>query len=389
MKRNKIIDLGMHPFSDTFITEQQLSLSEPIFPLTCYLDSKSGLIKTGVDTNTYDRYNLYDYSYTSSNSNLSKNHWKNFAKYLLEKNYLDKNSSVLEIGSNDGYLSLQLKEFVKKIIGIDSSKHISELATKKGLLTIPEFFSFTQSNSIKSHHGIFDIVLANNVLNHIDDLDDFCQGINNILSDDGKFIFEVPYWKNTILDFRYDQIYLEHVNYFTLKSIHSIFKKYNLFIEEFEEVDYHGGSLRVILSKKNKENNKLKLSIEKEVELGLFSLDTYSKYQKKIEDDRSKLIIKLHEIKLKGFPIIAIGAAAKGNTYLNFHKLDSTIIDYVTDSSIHKIGKYTPLSRIKILSDNEVLDKYDKVYALILSWNLAEVIKPKLKELNNNIQFIN
>ena len=389
MSKVKIIDLGMHPFSDTFISKEQLSLSEPIYPLNCYLDPVSSLITTGVKTSADDRYNLYDYSYTSSNSNFSRSHWNDYSEFLAIKGLIEETSSVIEIGSNDGYLSLQIKEKVKNIIGIDSSRYISDLAIKNGLYTIPEIFNSEQAIKIKNKHGRFNLIIANNVLNHIDDLHDFCRAIDDLLDDKGRFIFEVPYWKYTVKDFKYDQIYHEHVNYFTLKSIDFIFNKFNLFIEDFLEVDYHGGSLRVVISRSKKECYNLKQAIISEEKLGLFSISTYIDFQEKIEKDRSELIIKLHQIKSEKIPIIAVGAAAKGNTFLNFHKLDSSIIDFVTDSSPHKIGKFTPLSRIEISSDEEVFKNYQEAYALILSWNLSKPIKKKLKELNPKIKFLN
>ena len=389
MSKVKIIDLGMHPFSDTFISKEQLSLSEPIYPLNCYLDPVSSLITTGVKTSADDRYNLYDYSYTSSNSNFSRSHWNDYSEFLAIKGLIEETSSVIEIGSNDGYLSLQIKEKVKNIIGIDSSRYISDLAIKNGLYTIPEIFNSEQAIKIKNKHGRFNLIIANNVLNHIDDLHDFCRAIDDLLDDKGRFIFEVPYWKYTVKDFKYDQIYHEHVNYFTLKSIDFIFNKFNLFIEDFLEVDYHGGSLRVVISRSKKECYNLKQAIISEEKLGLFSISTYIDFQEKIEKDRSELIIKLHQIKSEKIPIIAVGAAAKGNTFLNFHKLDSSIIDFVTDSSPHKIGKFTPLSRIEISSDEEVFKNYKEAYALILSWNLSKPIKKKLKELNPKIKFLN
>jgi len=389
MSKVKIIDLGMHPFSDTFISKEQLSLSEPIYPLNCYLDPVSSLITTGVKTSADDRYNLYDYSYTSSNSNFSRSHWNDYSEFLSNKGLIDETSSVIEIGSNDGYLSLQIKEKVKNIIGIDSSRYISDLAVKNGLYTIPEIFNSEQAIKIKNKHGRFNLIIANNVLNHIDELHDFCRAIDDLLEDKGRFIFEVPYWKYTVKDFKYDQIYHEHVNYFTLKSIDFIFNKFNLFIEDFLEVDYHGGSLRVVISRSKKECYNLKQAIISEEKLGLFSISTYIDFQEKIEKDRSELIIKLHQIKSEKIPIIAVGAAAKGNTFLNFHKLDSSIIDFVTDSSPHKIGKFTPLSRIEISSDEEVFKNYKEAYALILSWNLSKPIKKKLKELNPKIKFLN
>lgn len=388
MKESVIIDLGMHPFSDTFISKDQLELSEPIIPLQCILNKESFLIKTRYDTRHFDRYNLYDYSYTSSNSSFSKNHWIQYSDYLLENRFIDNNSKVLEIGSNDGFFSLVLKKHVKQILGIDSSKFISEVAKKNGLDTIIDYFTYKNALKIKNSKGQFNLIIANNVLNHIDDLDDFCNGIKVLLKENGKFAFEVPYWKNTIRDFKYDQIYHEHVNYFTLKALKALFAKHNLKIFSYEEVNYHGGSLRVTVSNKEKNSQKLQKAIKEEEDYGLFDIDIYKNYMTHIKKKKYELLKKLIELKINNTQIIAVGAAAKGNTFLNFHNLNSDIVDSVTDSSEYKIGKYTPMSRIKILSDEEAFKKHKEVYALILSWNISKEIKSKLLTINSNIKFI-
>ena len=161
-------------------------------------------------------------------------------------------------------------------------------------------------------------------------------------------------------------------------------------IKSVKLVDYHGTSLRVTAQKKDfmgEESEEIRNMIKAEEEYGAFKPETYELFMQRIKKQRSKFMQKVHKIKENGDSIIAVGAAAKGNTFLNFYKLDNTILDYVTDASPHKKGKYTPATRIPIVGD-EIFVNYSKVYALILSWNIAEQIKPKLLPINPNIEFL-
>ena len=159
---------------------------------------------------------------------------------------------------------------------------------------------------------------------------------------------------------------------------------------DVEVVDYHGGSIRVY-SKVNPSKISPNVSklIDKEEKEGLFKAETYSKFMTDIKTKRAKFLKKLYQISEKNIPIVAVGAAAKGNTFLNFYNLDNTVIDYVTDISIHKKDKYTPLTRIPIQDDKTVFKQYKEVYVIILSWNISSMLKKKLKEINNNIKFLN
>ena len=171
---------------------------------------------------------------------------------------------------------------------------------------------------------------------------------------------------------------------------------------DVEVVDYHGGSLRVFVKKcKMKDgpdasfpevfdvklNDKVASMIKEEEDFGLFEKETYKEFMKELHDKRNKFMKEIYNIKSQGYSIIGVGAAAKGNTFLNFYNLDNTILDYVTDASEHKQGKHTPLTRIPIVGD-EIFAEYDKVYALILSWNISDIIKENLKTINNKIEFL-
>lgn len=381
-----IIKLGMHPFADTFIPKDALGNSEPVYPLECGLDEETGHIKLIHETDPEERYNLYPYSYTSSNSKVSTDHWEEFAKHTSKKINISKGSRVIEIGSNDGFLTLQYKNIGCEVLGIDPSKTMTEISEERGIPTRCMVFNE------KSSHGIdekVDLVVANNVFNHANDPIDFAKGVKNILKDSGTFVFQVPYWFNTIKDGKFDQIYHEHPSYFTVKSACNILQLAGLNVFDVEWVNYHGGSIRVYASKDNRDKSDEVLKfISDEESAGLFDPECYKHFMKNIRLKRDTFLSKIYRIRSEGSPIVAVGAAAKGNTFLNYYNLDNSVIDYVTDPSEHKVGKYTPLSRIPIDTDDAVFSKYDKVYAILLSWNISELIINKLKAINKDIEFL-
>jgi SAM-dependent methyltransferase len=379
----------MHAFADTFVKQNQLGLSEPVYPLECFLDKDSGEIKAGVRTEQHGRYVDYDYSYTSSNSEFSRNHWRNFAREVDEKIKLPKGSKVVEIGSNDGFLTKEFKNMGHQALGVDPSPYVAKLASKLGVETYCDFFGSKVGEDIKEKLGEADLIVANNVFNHANDVEDFTIGVINLLKNNGVFVYEVPYWHNTIKDKKFDQIYHEHVTYFTVKFSYELLRKYGLEIVDVQVVDYHGGSLRVFARKSNETTPQSRIEdmIKKEEDFGLFDESTYKEFMRNLHEQRNRFLKQICEIKLKGHPIVGIGAAAKGNTLLTFYKLDNSMLDYITDSSEHKQGKYTPLTRIPITGD-EIFAKYDEVYALVLAWNISDAIKENLKKINGKIKFL-
>lgn len=386
---NTIIDLGMHPFADTFIKEEQYHLSEPVYPLQCSLDEETGEIKLIHQTKDEERYSLYSYSYTSSNSKFSRNHWDNYS--LNVNDYLPSQAKILEIGSNDGYLTKNFVSLGHEARGVDPSEAMSSLAAERGIKTYNTLFNLESSHNIKDDYGLVDAVIANNVLNHANDPDNFVKAVSNILKDGGQFIYELPYWLCTVRDKRFDQIYHEHVTYFTVKYSHNLMKKHGLKIKSVDVVDYHGGSLRVICEKSSFENFTLSKDIQDRIKeeeaMGLFNKNTYNNFMNSLLEERNNFMEKVYKIKKSGHPIVGVGAAAKANTFLNFYNIDHSILDYVTDASEYKKGKYTPLTRIPIVGD-EVFSSYEKVYALVLSWNISSILTNKIKEINGNVEFI-
>lgn len=388
----KILNFGMHPYADTFIGQNQLGISEPVIPLECYLNETFGTVQLGYVTDDHERYSLYSYSYTSSNSEFSRNHWDAYYQ-KIETMFDVNNKTIVEIGSNDGYLAKQFLKNNNTVIGVDASKEMCLLAEQNGIHSINQLFNIEVSQEIKNCFSSADLIIANNVFNHANDPLNFIQGVSNLLKDDGLFVFELPYWKTTVESNRFDQIYHEHVTYFTLKYAFNLLKLVNFDIFDYEIVEYHGGSLRVYskkVSTAQQPNLKVMSGIKMEEEFGLFNPETYNKWQKTLLQKRNIFLNELYSLKNRhhNVPIIGIGAAAKANTFLNYYNLNNTVIDYITDSSKYKQGKYTPLTRIPIVAD-EIFAKYDKVFGLILSWNISTRLKDILLKINPNIEFIN
>tara|TARA_B100002052_G_C15866939_1_gene592757 strand:+ start:893 stop:2092 length:1200 start_codon:yes stop_codon:yes gene_type:complete len=389
-REKEIIDLGLHPYADTFLKKNQLKKSEPVFPLKCYINYKSGYIHNFVITNDNSRYNEYEYSYTSANSIYSRNYWEKYCLNIKKNLLVNKKTKILEIGSNDGYLLSQFKKVTKNILGVDASKFMTQLANKKGIRTKNLIFDIKNSNKCLMNGKKINIIIANNVLNHSNDPLNFIKGVKNIIDNKGTFVFELPYWVNLVKAKKFDQIYHEHVSYFTVKYSKYLLNKAGFKITNIEETEYHGGSIRIYssINKSQKENKIVKKYIAMENSLKIFKEKTYVNFMNNLNRKKLKFLKRIINYKLKGYKIIGVGAAAKGNTFLNFIGINNQLMDFITDASKYKIGKYTPLTRIPIFSDNKIKSIKRKICLIPLAWNLEKFIKTKLLKLNKNMRMI-
>ncbi len=383
----EIINLGAHSFADRFIPKNKLHIKDPIYPLILDLCINCNFIQSRFITNPKNRYLFIDYSYTSSNSNYSKNHWIEFANNLKKKTDL-KNKKIIEIGSNDGFLSYLLKKKGADVLGVDASEFMVKMSKKK-INAIQSIFTFNESKKIKSFFGEADIIIANNVFNHSDKPLDFLKGVYNLLKQDAIFIFEQPNFTVGVLSLKFDQIYHEHVSYFTAKNIKSILRYANLKIISLSKNPYHGGSLRTIAIKKSSKINECKIDkfINFENKNNIYRLQFYKQMMKKINLKKINILTKLINLVAKGYIISGIGAGAKSNTFLTFYGLDNHIIKFLTDSSKFKQNKYTPVTRI-VIKDDKHLTNYNKIVCIILSWNISNLVIKKIKKLNKKIKLI-
>ena len=386
----KILDFGQHAYADTFIRDDQLNLSEPVFPLQVYLCPESGSIQLGYVSHAEDRYNLYSYSYTSSNSATARAHWDEYAGTV--QGVWNRPGMAVEIGSNDGYLIGKFGTLGRRILGIDSSGAMCDIADAAGVPCINALFDQTVAQQVIREHGPAHIVVANNVFNHANDPVAFARAVASLLVEDGIFVFEVPYWLSMIESGRFtDMVYHEHPSYFTVKSAWNLLKQAGLEIVDVDVVDYHGGSLRVFARLDTGSNMPVKVedAIARETQVGLFNADFYTHIQRRFEQLKVEWLAKFYQLLQQdpGAVVIGVGAAAKANTWLRWHGLDHTVVHCITDSSLHKQGKYTPLTRIPIVADEEFA-RHEQPYALILSWNIGAGLRNAILNINPNTRFI-
>lgn len=383
------IDLGMHAYADTFISLEEYGKSEPVIPLSVDVCKNCGNAQTTFRTDPKDRYNLYKYSYTSSNSAFSRSYWEEYAKFL-KKNYNLKGMSILEIGCNDGFLLRILRNLGANVTGIDASKEMTIKCQELGINVHQCIFGAEELPKQISVQK-FDIILANNVMNHSDDPVCFVSTVASLLNDHGVFIAEQPYWAESLSSLQLDQIYHEHVSYMTVKSTKKLFEIANLNLLSATRTSYHGGSIRLIGSNVTSsfENSEIDNYISKENLQGIFEKSYYTKIMRQYELKRIEILSKILLLRRddENIKIVGFGAAAKGNTFLTYMRLDSTIIDFLVDISPSKIGKYAPLSRIPIYHEEE-LANYRRILLIPLSWNLPEAILTSVAKKYKNVEWL-
>jgi len=387
-KLTTVISLGLHPPADSFLKDCGNKLPIKSYQLNCEICASCGHLQNQVLVPDSERYEDIDYSYTSSNSKISMNHWTEFFSTVSAKIELVDKDCVLEFGSNDGYLT---ELFNKKYtaIGLEPSPYLAKLSKKRGIEVINGYLNNKTISEAVERNGKYQLIFGNNVFNHISELNDSTIAIKSGLKSDGFFVFESPYCLDVIQNYYFDTIYHEHLSYFSIKSVDTLFKRNGLYIVDIERNSYHGGCIRVYSTPDiSKYNSKLVNEfIQNETTLGLFKLETYEKYMQKIAKDKYSTVRKLLKMKENGLKIAAVGAAARSNTLLNYYKLDSSIIDFITDSSEHKIGKYTPGSSIPIL-DDDALKELKPDIAIILSWNIGKFLIEKIQKINPNMKVI-
>jgi len=385
----RVIEMGFHPPADTFVKKEQLLNPQKFYPLNCLLCTNCGHFQNEYFVSGEERYVESNYSYTSSNSPSAMAHWDEFAETVSNYINLSPSDHVIEFGSNDGYLTLQFQKKGAKGTGIDPSPIMSAVAKKSGVYAIEGFLGKDTITKAVNKYGKAKLICGNNVLNHIENLNDAMKAIKSGLKDDAYFVVEVPSLKDTIEKYLFDMIFHEHISTFSVRSIDYLLKKYGLYITKVENIPYHGGSLRVYAKTRESDYNKkaVEKQIQSEENAKLFDPNTYKEFMRKIIKDKNDLLATLYSLKKQGKRIAAVGGGARSNTLLNFYRLDNTVIEFLTDASKHKIGKYTPGSNILIKDDNALYSENIDV-ALITAWNIGKYLTEKIRKVNTRIEFI-
>jgi SAM-dependent methyltransferase len=309
-------------------------------------------------------------------------HFKNYAADMIRKFKLGKDAFVVEIGSNDGTLLRFFKEAGLKVLGIDPATAIATEATKKGIETIPAFFTSQLAETIKAQHGQADLIVANNVFAHADDLHDIVKGIRTLLKPRGAFVFEVSYLVDVYEKTLFDTIYHEHLCYHTVKPLRAFFKANGMELIAAQSVDTHGGSLRAmaqLAGGPHPVEPSVAEFIKREETLGLDKAATLKGFSAKINKLRDDLNALLKKLKAEGKRIAAFGAPAKATTLMLHFGIGPEFVDFIVDDSPLKQGLYSPAFHIPVVPSSEI-DKRNPDYLVILAWNFADSIIAKQAE---------
>jgi SAM-dependent methyltransferase len=381
---NTFVDLGMSPLSNSFLKSQDLTSMERFYPLHAFVCDECFLVQLEEFESPQDIFS--DYLYFSSYSTSWLAHAANYAEMITKKLKLHTGSFVVELASNDGYL---LQNFVQKgipCLGIEPAANVADEARKKGVPTRSVFFGVETSNALVGEGYKADLVIANNVLAHVPDINDFVAGIACILKPEGVVSFEFPHLLELIRNNQFDTIYHEHFSYLSLLAVEGVLDRHGLEVFAVDTLSTHGGSIRVYAQRKAPGLWPIEASVEtsraREREAKLSSLATYTDFQKRVERVKRELLSFLIQAKDAGKRVVAYGAAAKGNTLLNYCGIRQDFIDFVVDRNPHKQGLYTPGTHIPVCDPEEIL-KVKPDVVLILPWNLRDEVADQLSQIRS------
>jgi len=372
-----VLDLGLMPNSNSLVSSENLWKQETRWPLEMAFSPDTTLCQV---VTSVPREILFsaDYPYFSSVSKALLDHSRAHVETLIENRKLGPDNLVVELASNDGYL---LKYFVERdipVLGIDPAPKQVDEANEIGVRSICAFFGEELGAKLRAEGEAADVILANNVVGHVPDPNDFVAGMAALLKDDGAVVVEFPYVRHLIDRLEFDTIYHEHFSYFSCTSARNLFGRHGLHLNEVKEVPIHGGSIRLTFGKTADPSAKVTEMLAEEERVGLTTGEYYTAFADRVRLLRSKVRAMLTDFKRNGKRIAGYGAAAKGTIAINYFGVDDSVIDYVVDLSPHKQGLHVPGVRIPIKHpDTLVEDRPD--YTIIFPWNFADEIMEQQK----------
>lgn len=381
----EFINLGSAPPSNAYLSLERLNGVERWFPLRVLVCTECWLVQTQDFANADELFQP-DYAYFSSFSRSWLEHCESYVDVVSQRYGLGSESHVVELAANDGYL---LQFFAAKKIpctGVEPTASTAMAARAKGLDIVEEFFGRVLAEKLVAESRAADLIVANNVLAHVPDINDFAEGCRRLLKLDGVATFEFPHLLRLIESTQFDTIYHEHFSYLSLIAVSRIFQAAGLTVFEVEKLGTHGGSLRVHAKRDDSRAHPVQQSvahlIAEEHTAGLAELATFRRFQAAAEHVKDELLRFLLQAKKDGKSVAAYGAAAKGNTLLNFSGVRSDLISWVVDRNPHKAGSFLPGSRIPIVGE-ELLKEARPDYVVVLPWNLMNEISEQLKYVHD------
>src|SRR5712675_2852509 len=369
--RATFVDLGMSPLCESYVSREQLNQMEPFYPLHAYVCESCFLVQ--LDEYVSPEEIFSEYAYFSSYADSWVQHMKRYTGMIIERLSLGPKSFVVEIASNDGYL---LQHFVAKgipVLGIEPAANIAKVAVEKGVPTLVEFFGEKLARQLAVQGKQADLIAGANVLAQVPDVNDFVKGIKILLKPRGVVTIEFPHLMRLIEENQFDTIYHEHFSYFSFLTVEKIFAAHGLTLFDVEELPTHGGSLRIFARHAEDSTKPVGQAVTdlcaREEAGGYARLETYSRFAEQVKETKRKLLEFLINAKRNGKKIAAYGAAAKGNTLLNYCAIRTDFLDYTVDRSPYKQGMFLPGTRIPVYSPVQI-KRTQPDYLLILPWNL-------------------
>jgi SAM-dependent methyltransferase len=376
------VDLISAPPSNSFLRAEQLDQVEAYFPLKAWICEQCWLVQLMEPKSAKEIFSE-DYVYFSSYSTSWLEHCRTYTDQMIERFELSSSSKIMEIASNDGYL---LQYFAQKgfsVLGIEPTRSTAETAIQKNIPTIVDFFGEKLAQRLAAEGRHAHLIAANNVLAHVPDLNDFIRGIKAILAERGVFTAEFPHLLQLVENNQFDTIYHEHFSYFSLITLVEAFRKQGLRIFDVEELGTHGGSLRIFVDHGSTYpvGKSLDAVLGRERSLGLNQLNYYQQFQEATDRLKNDFLEFLLQAKRSGKSVAGYGAAAKGNTLLNYCGIKPDLIPFVSDASPHKQGRFLPGSHIPVVSE-AMIHSAKPDYVIIFPWNLRSEIAQQLSYIS-------
>ena len=374
---NLLLNLGSTALANSFIQKDNEFNKEKKYPLKLYMCNSCKLVQ--VFHNVKPSEFFVNYDYLSGASSTWKNHCKDYTKSIIKKFKLKKNlGSIIEIASNDGVLIENFHKRKFDCVGIEPSVTAHKIAKKNGVNSINKFFNNKILKTLSNRNP--QLIIANNVIAHVKNINDFVKTISKISNNKTITTIEFPFVLNLKNKKQFDTIYHEHHYYYSLYSISKLMKRHSLEIFDVDKLAIHGGSYRIYVKKidsDRKITNRFKKLYSYEGMIGLNSKEFYKNFQTIVDQIKKSSLKLINSLKKRKKTIHAYGAAAKGNTFLNFCKVNNSQVNYTYDLNATKVGKYLPGSHIKILANKEII-KQKPDYIIIMPWNIFKEIKNQL-----------
>ena len=376
----QLIDLGSAPPSNAYLTAISLRRPEKWFPLKVLVCETCWLVQAESYSRASELFND-EYAYFSSFSDAWLAHSERYVSEMVERFSLNSSSHVVEVASNDGYLLQYVKSRGIPCLGIEPTASTANAARLKGVETVERFFGVDLAKELVANGRAADLTAANNVLAHVPDINDFVRGFAELLKPSGVATFEFPHLYQLVTERQFDTIYHEHFSYLSFTTVREIFLTQGLSVFDVKEIGTHGGSLRVFAQRTDSGKHPISDHVGQILELesgaGMRSLSFYEGFERDAEIAKSKLLEILVDAKLSGKTVAAYGAAAKGNTFLNYAGVKSDLISFVVDRNPAKQGKWMPGSRIPIVGEERLRNERPEVI-IILPWNIKSEVLDQL-----------